>query len=149
MGLLNDLGQGPVALDSSTFIYFIEAHLQYLPVIEPVFSSIASGDIKAVTASLTLLEVLVIPLRANRPALAAEYERILTRSSGITLVPLDQDLLRLAAHLRATTTLKTPDALQLAAALESGCSTFLTGDYRIPHLPGLAILRVQDYLQIT
>ena len=138
-----------MALDSSTFIYFIEAHPQYLPVIEPVFSSIASGDIKAVTASLTLLEVLVLPLRANRRALAAEYERILTRSSGITLIPLDQDLLRLAAHLRATTTLKTPDALQLAAALESGCSAFLTGDHRIPQLPGLTILRVQDYLQTT
>lgn len=146
MGLLSNLGQGPIALDSSIFIYFIEAHPQFLPVIEPVFSAVAAHDLAAVTSSITLLEVLVHPLRANQPALAAEYEQILTRSSGVTLIPLDLALLRRAAHLRATSGLKTPDALQLAAALQSGCSVFLTNDERIPRVPGLRVLRAQDYL---
>ncbi len=147
MGLLNDLGRGPVALDSSIFIYFIEEHPRFLPVVKPVFSSVAAGDVAAVTSSLTLLEVLVRPLRANLPALAAEYEQILTRSSGITLIPLDLALLRRAAHLRASSGLKTPDALQIAAALGSGCSVFLTNDERIPQVPGLRVLRAQDYLE--
>ncbi|HXO42151.1 MAG TPA: PIN domain-containing protein [Thermoanaerobaculia bacterium] len=147
MGLLNDLGRGPVALDSSIFIYFIEEHPRFLPVVKPVFSSVAAREVAAVTSSLTLLEVLVRPLRANLPALAAEYEQILTRSTGITLIPLDLALLRLAAQLRATCGLKTPDALQLAAALESGCSVFLTNDERIPQVPGLRVLRAQDYLE--
>jgi predicted nucleic acid-binding protein len=146
VGLLSNLGQGPIALDSSIFIYFIEAHPQFLPVIEPVFSAVAAHDLAAVTSSITLLEVLVHPLRANQPALAAEYEQILTRSSGVTLIPLDLALLRRAAHLRATSGLKTPDALQLAAALQSGCSVFLTNDERIPRVPGLRVLRAQDYL---
>jgi len=147
VGLLNDLGRGPVALDSSIFIYFIEEHPRFLPVVKPVFSSVAAREVAAVTSSLTLLEVLVRPLRANLPALAAEYEQILTRSTGITLIPLDLALLRLAAQLRATCGLKTPDALQLAAALESGCSVFLTNDERIPQVPGLRVLRAQDYLE--
>ena len=99
MGLLNDLGRGPVALDSSIFIYLIEEHPRFLPVVKPVFSSVAARDVAAVTSSLTLLEVLVRPLRANLPALAAEYEQILTRGTGITLIPLDLALLRLAAHV--------------------------------------------------
>ena len=86
MGLLSDLGQGPVALDSSIFIYFIEEHPLFLPVVEPVFASIAARDVAAVTSSLTLLEVLVRPLRANLRELATEYEQILTRSSEITLI---------------------------------------------------------------
>ncbi len=147
MGLLSDLGQGPVALDSSIFIYFIEEHRRYLPVVKPVFSSVAAHDVAAVTSSITLLEVLVRPLRANQPALAAEYEQILTRSSGITLVALDLPLLRLASHLRANWGLKTPDALQLAAALQSSCTVFLTNDERIPQLPGLRVLQAQDYLE--
>jgi predicted nucleic acid-binding protein len=97
MGLLNDLGRGPVALDSSIFIYFIEEHPRFLPVVKPVFSSVA--------------------------------------------------LLRRAAHLRASSGLKTPDALQLAAALESGCSVFLTNDERIPQVAGLRVLQAQDYLE--
>ena len=147
MGLLSDLGQGPVALDSSIFIYFIEEHPRFLPVVKPVFLSVAAGEVAAVTSSLTLLEVLVRPLRANLPALAAEYEQILTLSSGITLVPLDLALLRLAARLRAARSVKTPDALQLAAALASSCSVFLTNDERIPKVPGLQVLRAQDYLE--
>jgi len=147
VGLLSDLGQGPVALDSSIFIYFIEEHPLFLPVVEPLFSSVAARHVAVVTSSLTLLEVLVRPLRANLPALAAEYEQILTRSSGITLVPLDLPLLRLAANLRATSGLKTPDALQLAAALGSGCGVFFTNDERIPQVPGLRVLRAKDYIE--
>jgi hypothetical protein len=48
MGLLTDIGPGPVALDSSIFIYFIEEHFHFLPVIEPVFVSIAEGSLTAV-----------------------------------------------------------------------------------------------------
>ncbi|HJX28490.1 MAG TPA: hypothetical protein VJ885_11290 [Thermoanaerobaculia bacterium] len=31
MGLLSDLGEGPVALDTSIFVYFLEEHPVYLP----------------------------------------------------------------------------------------------------------------------
>ena len=40
MGLIDELGAGPVALDTSVFIYFIEEHPQYLPVVEPVFAAV-------------------------------------------------------------------------------------------------------------
>ena len=145
MGLLKDLGSGPVALDSSIFIYFIEEDRRLLPVLEPLFSAIAAGDLAAATSGLTLLEVLVQPLRANLPALAEAYERILTRSAGITLVPLHPRLLRMAAHLRATTGMKTPDAIQLAAALIAGCTVFLTNDRRIPAVPGIRVLLAEHY----
>ena len=146
MGLLTDIGHGPVALDASIFIYFIEEHPRFMPVVEPVFSSIAEGSLAAVTSSLTLLEVLVHPLRANLPALADEYEQILTHSAGVELIPLDQRLLRVAAHLRAATRLKTPDAIHLASALKAGCTAFLTNDDRIPAGLGIRILRARDYL---
>lgn len=32
MGLIEDVGGGPVALDTAPFIYFIEEHPRYLPV---------------------------------------------------------------------------------------------------------------------
>jgi ABC-type uncharacterized transport system fused permease/ATPase subunit len=35
-----------------------------------------------------------------------------------------------AARLRADSRLRTPDALQLAAAIESGCDAFLCNDFR-------------------
>ncbi|MBX3705579.1 MAG: hypothetical protein KF911_03015 [Pseudomonadales bacterium] len=41
MGLIADVGSGPVALDSAPFIYFIEAHAIHLPLVEPLFTEAA------------------------------------------------------------------------------------------------------------
>ena len=51
-----------------------------------------------------------------------------------------------AAQLRAMTGIKTPDALQLAACLHAGCQTFVTNDRRLPALPGLRVIELDDYL---
>ncbi len=146
MGLLSDLGGDPVALDSSIFIYFIEEHPVYLPLVEPLFAAIDRGDLGAVTSSLTLLEVLVIPYRFGNAALAERYEMLLTKSQGLRLIDLDRDFLRSVAQVRAATRAKAPDAMQLAAAMVAECPVFLTNDDRIPQVPGLRILQLADYL---
>ena len=146
MGLLSDLGDGPVALDTSIFIYFIEEHSLYLPLVEPLFEAIDAGQLEAVTSSLTLLEVLVIPFRFSNGALIDRYETLLTKSQGLRLVDLDRELLRSVAQVRASTRAKTPDAIQLVAAMAGACPVFLTNDDRIPSLPGLRVLLLDDYL---
>lgn len=146
MGLLSDLGSGPVALDTSIFIYLIEEHPIYLPLVEPLFEAIEAGELEAVTSSLTLLEVLVVPFRFGNAVLIDRYETLLTKSRGLRLVDLDRDFLRFVAQVRASTRAKVPDAMQLAAAMAAGCLTFLTNDDRIPSVPGLRILRLENYL---
>lgn len=145
MGLIADLGRGPVGLDTVVFIYFIEEHPRFLPVVGPMFSAVASGRLPAITSGVTLLETLVIPYRSGNTALAARYEALLTKSRGIRFVDLDRRLLRSAAHLRALFAVRTPDAVQLAAALSGGCSVYLTNDRALPRIPGLEILQVSDY----
>lgn len=146
MGLLSDLGSGPVALDTSIFIYFIEEHPLYLPLVEPLFEAMDAGRLEAVTSSLTLLEVLVIPFRFANAALVDRYEVLLTKSRGLRLVDLDRDFLRSVAQVRAAMRAKTPDAMQLAAAMAAGCPVLLTNDDRIPAVAGLRILQLEDYL---
>jgi predicted nucleic acid-binding protein len=146
LGLLRDLEEGPVALDTSIFIYLIEEHPLYLPLVEPLFERIDAGELEAVTSSLTLLEVLVIPFRFSNGALIDRYETLLTKSQGLRLVDLDRDFLRSVAQVRAATRAKTPDAIQLAAAMAAGCPVFLTNDDRIPALPGLRVLLLDNYL---
>src|SRR5439155_10564186 len=80
VGLREDLGKGPVGLDTVAFIYFIEEHPDYLPLLDPIFEAVDQGALHVVTSSLTLLEVLVIPYRSGNLPLAQKYERLLTRS---------------------------------------------------------------------
>jgi predicted nucleic acid-binding protein len=143
--LIADLGGGPVGLDTAVFIYFMEEHPRFLPVVAPVFAAVANGQLRAVTSGVALIETLLMPYRSGNTALAARYEALLTRSRGIGFFDLDRFLLRSAAHLRALFSVRTPDALQLAAALVGGCPVFLTNDRSLPTIPGLQVLQVQDY----
>jgi predicted nucleic acid-binding protein len=145
MGLMDDLGSNRIAVDTAIFIYFIEAAPVWLPLITPLFRAADSGQLELVTSSVTLLEVLVVPYRANNDALAARYEALLTSSRGIRLIDVTRDQVRRASQLRALTGVRTPDALQLSAARETGCSAFLTNDRRLPVVPGLRILQLASY----
>ena len=146
MGLTEDLGRGPVGVDTALFIYFIEEHPRFLRLIEPLFAAADEGKRELVTSALTLLEVLVVPFRAGNLALAERYENLLTRSSGIRIVDLTRDQLRTAAQLRAATAVRTPDALQLAAAITSRCTSFITNDRRLPAVAGTRVLQLADYV---
>lgn len=145
MGLIEDLGGGPVGVDTAIFIYFIEEHPRFLPLIEPLFRQVDEGRIELVTSALTLLEVLVVPYRSGDHVLASRYESILTRSRGVRLADISRDNLRAAAQLKAATRVKTPDALQLVSALASGCTAFLTNDRELPAVPGIRVLQLASY----
>ena len=93
MGIIKDIGQRPVCLDTVIFIYFIEEHVKYLKIIEPIFEAIDKGLLKAVTSGITLLETLVIPLRAKDDELVSQYSYLLTESKGLKMVDLDRHLL--------------------------------------------------------
>ena len=68
-----------LAFDTSPLIYYIEQHPLYLPVADDLFDSIQQGNTRAVTSVLTLLEVLVHPLRRgliDLVALPSDIDRI-------------------------------------------------------------------------
>jgi hypothetical protein len=87
VGLIADLGRGPVGLD-------IEEHPRFLPVVAPVFSAVASARLTAITSGVTPRETLVIPYRSGNAGLAVRHEALLTRSRGMRLIELDPSLLR-------------------------------------------------------
>ncbi len=146
MGLIDDVGAADVGMDTAVFIYLIEEHPKFLPLILPLFRDADEGTRHLATSALTLLEVLVVPYRAGNRSLADRYEALLTRARGVRLIDISREHLRAAAQLRAATGVRTPDALQLVAALAAGCATFLTNDRRLPSIPGLRILQLASYV---
>lgn len=148
MGIIDDIGAGPVCLDTCVFIYFIEEDIKFLDIVLPIFKAIDQGQLVAVTSGITLIETLVVPFREEDDKLADQYERILTESPGMKMYALDRKLLRQGAYLRANFGIKTPDALQIAAAKRGGCSVFITNDRRLPKIEGLTIIQLSDYLNL-
>jgi predicted nucleic acid-binding protein len=146
MGLIEDVGRGPVAIDTAPFVYFIEEHPDYLPVVLPLFQAVDQGRVAALTSELTLLEVLVVPYRSGDIALAERYEAVLARGRGLKMKALTRSLLKGAAMLRARTGLKIPDSIQLAAALAGRCTALVTNDRDFKQVDGLKVLQLRNYL---
>jgi predicted nucleic acid-binding protein len=146
VGLIDDLGAAPVGLDTVGFMYVIEEHATFLPLLVPLFREADEGRREIVTSAVTLLEVLVVPYRAGNRMLAERYEALLTSSRGVRLVDASREQMRAAAQLRAATGVKTPDALQLVASIGAGCKTFVTDDRRLPSIPGIRILELSSYV---
>ena len=145
MGLIDDLVDGPVAIDAAILIYLVQEHPKYLPVIRPLFQQASRGQRELITSALTLLEVLVMPYQKGNRALAERYNELLHRSRGFRMVEITRDQVRAAAQLRAVTGVKTPDALQMTAALAAGCRILITNDRRLPSVPGLRIIQLASY----
>jgi predicted nucleic acid-binding protein len=135
-----------VALDTAPLIFYIEQHERYIELVRPFFASLAQGDFRVVTSTVTLLEVLVHPLRHGDEALAHQYNDILLTSPNISTMPVTYATAQEAAELRARHSLKTPDAIQLAVAISEGATTLLTNDRDFPQVPGIEILRLMDII---
>ena len=129
-----------VGLDTAPLIYYLEEHPTYLPLVDPFFDALARGDLYAVTSTVTLIEVLRQPLRHGDAALAAQYRSLLLNNRSIGMRAVSVAIAEEAARLRATYTLRTPDAVQLATALDAGASAFLTNDARLAAIPDLRVL---------
>lgn len=148
MGLIDNLKTSalPVALDTCIFIYFIEEHPKYLSIVQPIFAEISADSLNAVTSAIALMETLVLPYRLGNILLAKQYEALFRKSRGLRCADITANTCRIAAQLRAAYSIKTPDALQLAAALMAKCSTFVTNDRVLPPIEGIHIVQIEDYL---
>ena len=129
-----------MGLDTAPLIYYLEEHPTYLPLVDPFFDALAEGDLRAITSTVTLIEVLTQPLRHGNTALAAQYRSLLLNNEAIAMRAVSVTVAEEAARLRATYGLRTPDAVQLAVAIEAGASSFLTNDTRLAAVSDLNVV---------
>ena len=132
-----------VGIDTAPLIYFIEKHPSHAAKLKPFFAAAEQREFRIVTSIVTLLEVLVHPLRSGRDDLVREYRDILLRSPVLTALAISEEIAEEAARLRASFNVKTPDALQLATAITAGATSFLTNDQNLPCPPGISLLLIE------
>jgi predicted nucleic acid-binding protein len=126
-----DLHHKSVFLDTAPLIYFIEGNSPFQEKLKEIFDLNERGYFTFITSSITLLEVLVKPLRDRENKLAESYKDILLNAAGIEMIEVTNSIAIKAAELRAKYGLKTPDAIQLATAIEYNADYFLTNDLRL------------------
>ena len=133
-----------LGVDTAPIIYLIEAHPKYDRLMTEVFGHIERGTLTGVTSVITLSEVLTQPFKTGNTELQQEYADLLLHSDHFQTVNLNSEMAELAAELRARYNLRIPDALQISAALFTGCEAFLTNDIVLKRVNELRILLLDD-----
>ena len=117
-----------VYLDACTIIYLIEG--------APAFQASAAAFVspyqsdpstRLMTSRLSRMECRVKPLREGQTALLAVYESFFS-ARRMQVAEVSSAVIERATELRVRYQVRTPDALHLATAIESGAVAFLTGD---------------------
>ncbi|MGB7873539.1 MAG: PIN domain-containing protein [Anaerolineales bacterium] len=141
------IGASIIGLDTSLFIYHLEANPTYAPHIKSIFENMEEGEFQGVTSTITLMELTVLPWRTGHENVAREYETVLVNFPNLSIVYVDRDVARLAAKLRADFNVSPADALQVSASLQAGAKAFLTNDKRLTGLQTvIEILILDDFV---
>lgn len=133
-------------LDTSVFIYHIEALSPFSGAASQVLHHVGQHAATGVTSVLTLTELLVKPLQSGRRGLAARYEALVRMTPNLILADVDAGIARQAAVLRARYRLRTADAIQVAACLAHGATAFVTNDIRLRRIDELDVIVLADYV---
>jgi len=117
-----------IALDTSIFIYQLEANTRYVAFTNPLFSWLERSGNSAVTSTITMTELLVQPYRGTDEQRVAEFYSLLSTYPNLEWIAPTLEVADVAARLRAAYRLRTPDALQAATAVRAQATGLITND---------------------
>jgi predicted nucleic acid-binding protein len=117
-----------IALDTSIFIYQLEASPRYLALTDHIFSWLERPRSTAVTSTITMTELLVQPYRDSDEQRVDEFYGLLSTYPNLDWLAPNLEIADLAALIRAIHRLRTPDALQAATAVQAEATGLITND---------------------
>ncbi len=135
-----------IALDTSIFIYQLEANVRYLSLTDHIFGWLERSGSKAVTSTITMTELLVQPYRSGDESRVDEFYGLLSTYPNLDWIAPDLEVADLAARLRDQHRLRTPDALQAATAAHAGASALITNDAVFERVPVFETLVLDSLL---
>ena len=71
---------------------------------------------------------------------------MLVHGRNFMLIPITSDVAESAADLRARYNLRTPDAVQIAAALNADCEAFITNDNGLKRVSEIRVLALEELM---
>jgi predicted nucleic acid-binding protein len=118
-----------ILLDTTVLAAYLDASDATHPVARQILDElVASGRNSAVVSMITVMEILVRPLRASPPGHHTVLAFLRTHAN-LTCVPIDLQIAQEAAHLRADKRFAPPDALIVGTGLATQVGHLVTNDH--------------------
>lgn len=149
MGPLTLPATGVVYIDANVAIYSVEKIEPYWTCLQPLWVAAQAGHFIIVSSELLFFETLVKPLQQGDAVLEASFRSLLLHSREVQLKPITLSILEAAVRLRATSGLKTPDAIHATTALTANITLFLSNDSDFRRVPGLSVTLLSEVISST
>lgn len=126
--------------DTNLYIYLFQGSSHSSERVAEIRDAMNRRGDQLLTSCFTIGEVLVGPARVGRSDLSRQYEQAIAQTSA--LIPFDLDAARMFAAIRVDTSIKPPDAIQLACAAVAKSDMFITNDARLSRktIPGIQFI---------
>jgi len=135
-----------IALDTSVFIYHLQPNPKYLAYTDLIFSWLERSESEAITSTITMTELLVLPYREGDEQRADDFYGLLSTYPNLDWIAPNLEIAELAARIRALHRLQTPDALQAATAVQAQATGLITNDRLFERAKEFETLVLDDLL---
>ena len=109
-----------------------------------IFDDIEKGKFNAVSSIISLTEILTLPKRKNNIILVRDYKETLSNYPNFEFINVDWEIADFASGIRAKYNFGTPDSIQIATAICTGASYFLTADKNFKKMKEIKIKLLQE-----
>ena len=134
---------GRVYLDTNILILGLEAPGPRGAAARTLLRDAVAGRVHGVVGDAVVAELMVGIHRSGSSELESEMAAFLTRAH-LTVVSHDRGMFLDAARIRAHHGGQLMDALHVATAIASGCDAIVSHDERMPRLPEMPVLRLDQ-----
>lgn len=133
-----------IYIDTSPYIYYLEKNSEYGNKVKEFLTRNYDLGKEFVTSVITVEEYSIIPYRENTIKLLKDFDMLL-EDMETDIVDITKPIAKKAAQIRADyKSFKAMDALQLAAAVKSGCEVFLTNDKQLRQYKELMVMTMDE-----
>ena len=138
-----------VLLDTSVFIYYLEEVEPYCPLAEDIFNDIADENIRGYLSTISITEFVTKPLADGNVTDVERFKQFI-RALSIQVLAVTYEIAERAGKLRSQyPSVRIPDALIVATALENSCDVFVTNDKNLKKLEdcGVTVIVLEDFVE--
>lgn len=133
-----------IFFDTAPFIYLVENHSGYYQKVADYLTQSLTDNALLETSVLTYTEFCAKPEQLGRPDLLLDFDDLL-RDFDFQMREINLATATLAYQLQARYAgLKGVDAMQVAAAVNSGCDVFLTNDKSLKAIREIQVVVVAE-----
>lgn len=115
-------------LDTNIFVYYFASHPQFGHQVRQIFEALSQDKFRAITSVITLTELLSL---SGSDKEVDTLKNHFLETPNLEIIDLNQEISIEAARIRREYKFRTPDAIQLATAINSRAEVFVTNDKKL------------------